>query len=162
MSKKKPGIMTPVCNLRAVDDGIPGVPEGQLLAAYVMGDGLLFKGSKRLPEVFLPYERAMSFRIVDEEELRDKSAIGRAAVGGLLLGPLGAVIGAASGAGQKRGKRSFLNVRYFDEDVNTCQIAAEVVSMPPSSLARFVKALSRRVQNEAEPDPGLAGRRVTL
>lgn len=161
MSKKKPGIMTPVCNLKSVEGGIPGIPEGMWLAAYVMTDDLLFTG-KGLPDVFLPYERALSFRIVDEEELRDKSAIGRAAVGGLLLGPLGAVVGAVSGTGQKMGKRSFLNVRYFDKDVSVRQIAAEVTAMAPSSLARFVKALSKHVINEGEPDQRLAGRRVEL
>lgn len=162
MSKKKPGIMTPVCNLKSVDGGITGIPEGMWLAAYVMTDDLLFTG-KGLPDVFLPYERALSFRIVDDEELRDKSAIGRAAVGGLLFGPLGAVVGAVSGSGQKRGRRSFLNVRYEDANGRTdCQLAAEVVAMQPSSLARFVKALSKRVPNEAEPDPELARSQVTL
>jgi len=49
----------------------------------------------------------------------DKSVIGRAVVGGLILGPLGAVVGGMSGIGtkQKIKDKSFLVINYWD--INT-------------------------------------------
>lgn len=135
MGKKKPGIMTPCCNLRTVEGGLPGIPAGESMAAYVMSDHLLVKGEAGAIELY-------SVRDVGthtETEQRDKSAIGRAAVGGALLGPLGAVVGAASGIGTKTIERRFLDV-YMSGGVT---LTLEIVAMTPSSLARFFKALRR-------------------
>lgn len=54
----------------------------------------------------------ISLRKTSQEELAkiDKSVIGRAMVGGLILGPLGAIIGGMSGIGSKE---RFINKQYF-------------------------------------------------
>jgi hypothetical protein len=53
----------------------------------------------------------------------DKSVVGRAVVGGLILGPLGAVIGGMSGIGsnQKLQDKSFLVINYWDVKTKTAQ-----------------------------------------
>lgn len=54
----------------------------------------------------------ISLKTVSQEELvkTDKSVIGRAVVGGLILGPLGAIVGGMSGIGSKE---KFINKQYF-------------------------------------------------
>lgn len=63
---------------------------------------------------FYPIHNAqiISLRKTTQEELTkmDKSVIGRAVVGGLILGPLGAIIGGMSGIGSKE---KFINKQYF-------------------------------------------------
>lgn len=142
MGRNRPGIMTPRCVLRAVNNRIKGVPKGQILTAYVMDDRLLIKGG--FGELSVAYEDAASFRIIEDEYERGKSAVGRAVVGGALLGPVGAVVGAASGTGTKRVRRTFLSVYGHKGGL---PILAEVVGMTPGSLKRFVRALSSHVRN---------------
>lgn len=142
MGSKRPGITTPRCVLRTVESGITGVPAGQIVTAYVLDDRLLFKGG--FGEMSVPYADAKSFRIINDEFARDKSAVGRAVVGGALLGPVGAVVGAASGMGTKRVRRTLLSVYGFRPAL---PILAEVFGMTPGSLKRFVKALSSHVMN---------------
>ncbi len=63
---------------------------------------------------FYPIHNAqiISLRKTTQEELTkmDKSVIGRAVVGGLILGPLGALVGGMSGIGSKE---KFINKQYF-------------------------------------------------
>ena len=63
---------------------------------------------------FYPIHNAqiISLRKTTQEELTkmDKSVIGRAVVGGLILGPLGAIVGGMSGIGSKE---KFINKQYF-------------------------------------------------
>jgi len=56
------------------------------------------------PSAFLNYSQITNAAVVREQEIIeiDKSVVGRAIVGGLLLGPLGAEIGGISGVGKKK------------------------------------------------------------
>ena len=53
--------------------------------------------------VFIAYSQLCAAGIVNDVEIigTDKSVIGRAAVGGLILGPVGAIVGGISGTGEK-------------------------------------------------------------
>ena len=65
-----------------------------------------FGGGKE--SVFLPYLKITGVLLTTEKEIKEqgKSVLGRAALGGILLGPLGAVVGGISGTGKKQ------NVKY--------------------------------------------------
>ena len=57
-------------------------------------------------------------RFVQNSE-EEKSILGRAAVGGLLLGPAGAVVGGLSGTGKKTKTIYYLTIKYWDKDLNS-------------------------------------------
>ena len=69
---------------------------------------------------YLNYSQIKDVGIVTEKEIQeaDKSVVGRAVVGGLLLGPLGAVVGGVSGVGkkQKTNHNIYLVINYISSD----------------------------------------------
>ena len=63
------------------------------------------KGFLKSTYLALPYNKITAWTIEVEEELirkEDKSVIGRALIGGVLFGPVGAIVGGISGTGQKK------------------------------------------------------------
>lgn len=56
------------------------------------------------PSVYLPYDKIVGIIKTTQTEIKEKgkSVLGRAALGGVLLGPFGAVIGGISGTGSKK------------------------------------------------------------
>lgn len=81
----------------------------------------------------------------------DKSPIGRAVAGGLLLGGIGAIVGAASGIGQKTSKASrfHLIIAYQASDGKDKLLAFTDYSIINKSSA-FYRQLKRIVDGNAE------------
>lgn len=78
----------------------------------------MMKGLKYYP-IGLKSDRILSINLEDKEQIyekKDKSIIGRAIIGGLILGPVGAVIGGMTGVGDKTVKAEMpdmiLTIRY--------------------------------------------------
>jgi len=67
----------------------------------------------------------ISIKLTSREELSrtDKSVIGRAIVGGLILGPLGAIVGGMSGIGneEKLKNLNYLVINYWDKETKAAQ-----------------------------------------
>lgn len=84
----------------------------------------------------------MSFATKETIIEQNKSVIGRAAVGGLILGPLGAIIGGISGVGSKsvlKGKY-YLVINFWDVYTRKLQtILICTQSMPTAFINRFNK-----------------------
>ena len=76
--------------------------EGSTLVA-AHSNGISIAGSGLNLNFNIAYEQIIDMKFVSHKQLssEDKSVIGRAVVGGLLLGPLGAVVGGISGIGSK-------------------------------------------------------------
>lgn len=74
----------------------------------------------KVPVIKLQYNKIVTAAIVNEKEIIDKnkSTVGRAVVGGVILGPLGAIIGGMSGIGnkQKKSLKSYLVINYNSEN----------------------------------------------
>jgi len=71
-------------------------------------------------------------------QLKDKSSIGRAVIGGVIFGPVGAIVGGISGVGAKQAKTTYLIINYWDIATKTpftISIACTLISK------RFVKRL---------------------
>lgn len=64
----------------------------------------------------IPYERIQEVAHTRETELmrKGKNMIGRAAAGGLLFGPVGAIVGGVTGIGDKKVKGNFVVVQYLN------------------------------------------------
>ncbi len=94
-------------------DGIEAIPRGMAVSVTLLPDQIEIRqivGGKA--RAYLSYDQVVKVGSVNEKEVEeaDKSVIGRAVVGGVLLGPLGAVIGSVSGVGKKQ-KTKYKN--YF-------------------------------------------------
>lgn len=134
-----------VANLATVEGCLPGYPDGWAVSATLEDDALAIRARVgRFPEVRLPYARITACGSVTERELSEKSVLGRAAVGGLLLGPLGAVVGAVDGTTAKRRTRRFVVVDYVSKDGDERALALEVVG---ASLGwdKLVRGLRERI-----------------
>lgn len=70
--------------------------------------------TKKEPEFVLDVDDIESIDILTEEQAKNKSVIGRAIVGGVLFGGVGAVVGGLSGVGQKKKIREILSIDTMD------------------------------------------------
>ena len=102
----------------------------------------------------------ISLKTVSQEELvkTDKSVIGRAVVGGLILGPLGAIVGGMSGIGSKE---KFINKQYFiinfwdtiTQSAQSILISSTEGTKINSFIARQAKENSLNLIDNREPEP---------
>ncbi len=69
---------------------------------------------KKEPEFILDVDEIEAIDILTEEEAKNKSVIGRAVIGGVLFGSVGAVVGGLSGVGQKKKIREILSIDTMD------------------------------------------------
>lgn len=94
-------------------------------------------------DVILPIEKIQAIEVGTETEIleKSKSVIGRGAVGAL-FGPVGAIIGAASGVGSKKKekKKSFAVISYLRND-EISNITIEVSSIFVGAAIDFKKQL---------------------
>mgnify|MGYP000961835875 CR=1 FL=1 len=116
-------------------DGLDGIYKGATLEVEQDDENkyLSIKQSlsKRDP-ILLKYGQICAVGILSEKEIieQNKSVIGRAAVGGLLLGPVGAVVGGISGTGKKT-----------EEKVKNCL----VINYHPSANPDEIKSVSLEI-----------------
>ena len=91
------------------------IKEGSV-TLYVHTNGIeVLSGNEKF---FISFEQLINLKFIPEEKLtqENKSVIGRAVIGGLLLGPLAAVVGGISGIGKKTKKLGnfLLTINFWD------------------------------------------------
>lgn len=103
--------------------GVPGITENWPCELIMKDDDDRLEIRPRMsknPSVFLPYNKITNAAVVTEQEIieKSKSVLGRAAIGGLLLGPVGAIVGSTSGVGKKEKKvtRAYYIINYTSGD----------------------------------------------
>lgn len=105
---------------------------------------------KDKPVIKLKYEQIVAVNVVTEKEIieSDKSVVGRAVVGGVLLGPLGAIVGGMSGIGNKTKSNThyFMVINYKSNAEETKVLSFEIVG---ASLhwADFIKELRSKINS---------------
>jgi len=93
--------------------------------------------------IFYPIHNSqiISIKKTSREELSrtDKSVIGRAVVGGLILGPLGAIVGGMSGIGSKEKlkNQNYLVINYWDKETKAAQTL--LISGDKTLINAFIK-----------------------
>lgn len=83
------------------------------------------------PEVNLRFEQITGVTVVSEKDVieKSKSTVGRAVVGGVLLGPLGAIVGGMSGIGNKvkSSTKYFMVINYKSREEELKVLSFEIV-----------------------------------
>lgn len=98
-----------------VEEGIAFVSQGERMQ-LAFHRNLVFFDSKNRDVMSIEYADITAVEIITETIKKDKSVIGRAVVGGLLLGPIGAVVGGISGMGKKEIYHYYLLITYGADD----------------------------------------------
>ena len=100
------------------------------------------------PTVFLQLEQITGVVVISEKDIIEKSkgTVGRAVVGGVVLGPLGVIIGGMSGIGNKKKNEThyFMVVNYKSKDEEIKVLSFEIVG---ASLhwSSFVEEFRKRI-----------------
>lgn len=101
--------------------------------------------NKKKQKVNLNLNKVTDVGVATEKEIteKSKSVIGRAAVGTLLIGPLGGIIGGMSGLGNKK-KEKDLRVAVINYDDKQIVLLGNKFSI---GMDGFFKQLSKQIQN---------------
>lgn len=110
----------------------------------------VFKGVSFFP---IHNSQIISINTAWREDLvkTDKSVIGRAVVGGLILGPLGAIVGGMSGIGtkEKYENKYYMIINYWDPQTQSPQTL--LISGPQAQIDPFINRHSQeKITNENE------------
>lgn len=140
-------------------DGLEGFTKGLIvnITADDNNDRLIIKGKfSNIQEVNLKYEQITGITCTTEKEIIDKnkSVVGRAAIGGVLLGPLGAIVGGMSGVGNKQQKKTryYMIINYKSRDGETKILSFEIIETLGSwsKLISHVRSKINIVSKEEE------------
>lgn len=132
-------------------DGIESYNKG--LAVEVSFDDSVLEIKSRIvknkPVVKLNLEQILAVNFINEKEIIEKSknVTGRAIVGGVLLGPLGAVIGGMSGVGSKQKSENhyYMVINYKSRDEQIKVLSFEIVGAS-LNWASFINELKSKIK----------------
>ena len=142
------------CKFSVVDGCIPGMSSQSIVKISLLPDQMEIRqiiGGKNI--AYLSYAQITNAQKINEKEITeaDKSSVGRAVVGGVLRGPLGAVVGGMSGIGKKKKTKykDYFVVNYTSSVGEPSVISFEIVG----ATVGFSKFLSELKQNSDIVDP---------
>jgi len=127
----------------------PGHPSELILHDNVGKLEIRARFSKVL-SAYLPYNKIVGVAQTTEKEIREKgkSVIGRAAIGAVLLGPLGAIVGGISGTGKKeKSKTKFYVIINYKPDLESEDIKVLCFTNMPGNvwgLGKFINMIKER------------------
>lgn len=117
----------------AAGNDIGSITQNTAINATLKDDCLLIVSrlNKKM-SASLKYEKITNCEYVTEKDIQEKSksVLGRAAIGGLLLGPVGAVVGGMSGMTGNKTKtklRNFIIINYTTGNEETGVVYLEIV-----------------------------------
>lgn len=149
--KNKEGNMA--VNLNYID-GIESYNKGTAVVLSLNDENKSMEMKARVykkPPVFLQLEQITGVEVISEKDIieKGKSTIGRAMVGGVFLGPLGAIVGGMSGIGNKNKSEThyFMIVNYKSKDEEIKVLSFEIVG---ASLhwSSFVEEFRKRITTQ--------------
>lgn len=139
-------------------DGINGYNKGTAVEVSINkeSENLTIKSRAiKKPEVHLGLDQITGVNVISEKDVieKSKSVTGRAVVGGVLLGPLGAIVGGMSGVGNKTKSNTkyYMIINYKSQSEELKVLSFEIVG---ASLhwASFVEELRKNIKSEKIED----------
>ncbi len=145
----------------AHQEGITGIGKGTATDVFLNDEEQVveFKPplSKMEPKL-LEYNRIKSVNFFTEKEIieKSKSVVGRAVVGGVLLGPLGAVVGGVSGVGDKKKEQTegYIEIAYStredEAEIKTILLKVVGASIGWSKFMDTLRKVTNTVQEQSK------------
>lgn len=135
-------------------DGVEGYNKGTAIALSIDNENQSLTIKPRVfknPPVHLKFEQITGVNVVSEKDIieKSKSTVGRAIVGGVLLGRLGAIIGGMSGIGNKQKSETHyymvINHKSKNEEIKVLSFEIVGASLHWSS---FVEELRSKINTQ--------------
>lgn len=131
-------------------EGIERFTKGEVITLSLDEDNqcLVMKNlNKQIGDVYLKYEQVIMVKYMHEREIveANKSTIGRAAVGGMLLGEVGVLAGAASSAGTKKKTKlkTYIIIHYKDRNGEKKELIIETTNSN-LYIVKIIKKLNEK------------------
>ncbi len=135
-------------------DGIEGYGKGLAVELSINTEKecvIIKSRAVKKPEVNLKFEQITGVNVVSEKDIieKSKSTVGRAIIGGVLLGHLGAIVGGMSGIGNKQKSETHyymvINYKSRDEEIKVLSFEIVGASLHWSS---FVEELRSKINTK--------------
>lgn len=127
--------------------GIKFVNQKEIIALNFLEDCLLIEKSNKQELLKINYSDIENAEVMTEVEENDKNVIGRAIVGGLVLGSVGALVGGISGTTKSKKKNYFLKITYKEnEEIKEIYLKGAFNSENICNIAQ--KQIAGKCQNE--------------
>lgn len=132
-------------------DGIENYAKGTAIELSLDDEGRQLSTKARVyknPPVYLPYDQITEVKVVSEKDIIEKSktVLGRAFIGSIFLGPLGAIVGGMSGVGSKQKSETnyFMIINYKSKDEELKALCFEIVGAT-FHLIPFVEEFRKKI-----------------
>ena len=151
-----------LCFNLAVADGIPTFVAGDSIRVtfFDQEKKIEFKSRvfKNKEPIYVRYSQLICWNTLTEKEIieKQKSVLGRAAIGGLFLGSLGSIIGGVSGVGTKQetNDRSYVVINYkSSQDTNEIKALSLEIVGATMHLGAFLDKLIDLMPRQKEELP---------
>jgi len=119
-------------------------------------NGVLITYGLLTPLLELHNKQIISFKKASNEELSstDKSVVGRAVLGGLILGPLGAVVGGMSGVNKSKLKDiQYLIINYWD--LESKSPSSVLIRGSKTDVTLFIDKWQKQIEKQEIPEQNL-------
>ncbi|MBW9145868.1 hypothetical protein K2F40_08745 [Clostridium sp. CM028] len=138
-------------------DGIDGYSKETLVSLTIDNDKQCLTINARVfknPPIHLMLEQITGVQRISKSNIiqKNKSTVGRAAVGGVLLGPLGAIVGGMSGIGDKHTTETkyYMVINYKSQSRDVKVLSFKMVGF--SNWPSFIKELKSKINTQHMED----------
>lgn len=111
-------------------------------AVMTLGASVAVSAAMKPADVIVPFEEVRGYSVIQDDDVIQGGTIGAAAVGGLLLGGVGAIVGAAGG---KRKGKKVVNTMALRVDLSSFDMPSAIVSYIAKPTKTTDKEYSRAV-----------------